>query len=274
MIFVWIMLNQLNASTILNIMLIKIDFRETDLHCSMTKLMSSYENIKLETENLPIGDIIICDDDGTEKIIIERKTLNDLAASIRDGRYVEQSFRLNNTALHNHNIFYLLEGDIHIYKSSKYGRPVTKEALLSAMTTITYTKGFSIYRSADLAESAIWILQTADKINRINEPNYYASDSTATASIDYLDVSKRVKKENITPENIGAIMLAQIPNVSTASAHAIMNSYASIDSLIVALKNDYNVIDGIAITTKTGKSRRISKTCIANVFKYLVGEIK
>ena len=256
-------------------MLVKIDFRETDLHCSMTKLMSSYENIKLETRNLPIGDIIVCDDDGTEKIIIERKTLNDLAASIRDGRYIEQSFRLNNTNLHNHNIFYLLEGDIHTYKSSKYGRPVTKEALLSAMTTTTYTKGFSIYRSADLAESALWILQSADKISRIKEPNYYAIDSSVvTTGEDYLDVSKRVKKDNITPENIGAIMLAQIPNVSTASAHAIMKSYTSIDSLIIALKQDRKAIDGIAITTKTHKSRRISKTCIANVFKYLVGEIK
>jgi ERCC4-type nuclease len=257
-------------------MIIKIDFRETDLHCSMKKIMTSYENIKIYTENLPIGDIIIYDDDGTEKIIIERKTLNDLAASIRDGRYSEQSFRLNNTSLHNHSIVYLLEGNIHTYKSSKYGRPVEKEALLSAMTSMTYTKGFSIYRSADLIESSLWILQTADKISRIKEQNYYSiKPDLDTCVADYSNVvSTRVKKDNITPENIGAIMLSQIPQVSIASANAIMKSYTSIDSLIVVLKHDRKALDDVTIASKNDKSRRISKTCIANVIKYLIGEIK
>ena len=42
-----------------------------------------------------LGDVIICDDDGSERMIIERKTLNDLAASIKDGRYEEQGYRLS-----------------------------------------------------------------------------------------------------------------------------------------------------------------------------------
>ena len=39
-------------------MFIKIDARETNLHIECLKLISSYQNIKLEVENLPIGDII------------------------------------------------------------------------------------------------------------------------------------------------------------------------------------------------------------------------
>ena len=85
-------------------MIVKVDFRETELLQVMMKVVSSYENIKIETSNLPLGDIIICDEQENEKIMIERKTLIDLAASIRDGRYNEQSFRLNNTNIHNHNI--------------------------------------------------------------------------------------------------------------------------------------------------------------------------
>lgn len=254
-------------------MIIKVDFRENDLHCSMMKLNHLYKNIKIYTENLPIGDIIIYDDDEIEKIIIERKTLDDLAASIRDGRYLEQSFRLNNTNIHNHNIFYLLEGNIHNYKSSKYGRPIEKESLISAMTTMTYTKGFSIYRSIDLAESALWILQTADKISRIKEPNYYAISNTNDEDYSKV-VSTRAKKDNITPENIGAIMLAQIPQVSNASANAIMKSYKSLDNLIVVLKTDRNSLNEITISTKNDKTRRISKVCISNIIKYLIGEIK
>ena len=50
-------------------------------------------------------------------MIIERKTLNDLASSIKDGRYKEQGYRLSNCSLHNHNIFYLIEDNLSSYNS-------------------------------------------------------------------------------------------------------------------------------------------------------------
>lgn len=110
-------------------MLIKIDYRESDLHseCIQIVSFSKYKTpIKIVSENLPIGDIIICHDDGSEVALIERKTLNDLAASIQDGRYKEQSFRLHNCSVHNHNIYYLIEGDLKYYKNPR----VDKQTLL------------------------------------------------------------------------------------------------------------------------------------------------
>ena len=59
-------------------MLIKLDYRETDLKiaCVQALLQGNYgDTITLKDENLPIGDIIIYDDDGTERTIIERKCL-------------------------------------------------------------------------------------------------------------------------------------------------------------------------------------------------------
>ena len=38
-----------------------------------------------------------------------------LNSSIKDGRYVEQSHRLTGYNMHNHNIIYLIEGDLSIY---------------------------------------------------------------------------------------------------------------------------------------------------------------
>ena len=92
-------------------MLIKLDFRENKLISLCNALLPDDDNnndnnkIKIVSENLPLGDIIICDNEGNEKIIVERKSLADLAASIRDGRYKEQSFRLNQCSLHNHHIY-------------------------------------------------------------------------------------------------------------------------------------------------------------------------
>ena len=130
-------------------MIIKLDIRESDLEVAFATacgLDKSYGNISIIKENLPIGDIIIYTDEGEEIAIIERKTLQDLAASIRDGRYNEQSYRLNNCKLHNHAIYYLIEGDINRFRPSRYGKnPVTKKALMSAMTSISFLKDFLSY---------------------------------------------------------------------------------------------------------------------------------
>ena len=50
-------------------MIIKIDYREKELYIQCIQLSVNLEDIKIETENLPIGDVIICDNDNNEKKI-------------------------------------------------------------------------------------------------------------------------------------------------------------------------------------------------------------
>ena len=101
-----------------NIILI-IDLREKGANNEIIKdeilnLINDKNNIKIEERNLSIGDFIwIYKDtkDNEEYIIdylIERKTLNDLASSIMDGRYTEQKYRMKNSSFKN--ISYLFEG--------------------------------------------------------------------------------------------------------------------------------------------------------------------
>ena len=90
-------------------MKIKVDIREKKLIPLLKALNKDYNyDIEIIVERLDLGDIIVTNDSNDELLIIERKSLNDLAASIRDGRYAEQSFRLTNESLHNHNIVYLI----------------------------------------------------------------------------------------------------------------------------------------------------------------------
>jgi len=54
-------------------MIIKIDSRERELInlCKYyLEISPLYKNIQIVTENLPIGDIIICDDKQEERIVI------------------------------------------------------------------------------------------------------------------------------------------------------------------------------------------------------------
>jgi len=286
-------------------MRIKIDYREKELYneCIKQQLINdTFHNnnntnnntnntnkITLISENLHLGDIIIYDDLENEKVIIERKTLNDLAASIRDGRYKEQGFRLQECSLHNHNIFYLIEGDIRYYKPFK-SHAIDKKALLSSMVSITYFKDFSLHRTLNVVETAEWILQFALKIGKEmplssfyerekliinNNQNNNQNEILNNKDNCYSKAMKRVKKENINKENIGEIMLSQIPGVSINAAIAIMKTFRTIDNLITELKNNNNVLNNIKIKDDTtGKERKINKTCISNINDYLIHNVE
>ena len=258
-------------------MLIKLDFRENKLISLCNALLPDDDNnndnnkIKIVSENLPLGDIIICDNEGNEKIIVERKSLADLAASIRDGRYKEQSFRLNQCSLHNHHIYYLIEGDLRYYRPFK-GLP-DKKALLSAMVSINYFKGFSLQRTINLEETAEWIIHLATKLEKESGtiPYYNGGAEIIDTNPNYANVvGKRIKKDNITSENIGEIMLSQIPNVSNASASAIMKKFDTIANLINALHNDEKCLNDVSLPNKNGQIKKLTKPCINNIYGFLV----
>ena len=258
-------------------MLIKLDCREMKLQELCKLHLADKPDLQMVSESLPLGDIIICDETGREKVIIERKSLADLAASIRDGRYTEQGFRLNQCELPNHQIYYVIEGDLRYYKPYK-GLP-DKKALLSAMVSIGYFKGFSLYRTNNLEETAEWVVHFAYKLAKegSTEVPYYsnhaanANPNANDSSLSYSQViGKRIKKDNITPENIGEIMLSQIPSVSSASAIAIMQKFSNFASLLTALQNDPKCLNTITIENKNGQAKKLTKPCINNIFNFLV----
>lgn len=271
-------------------MIIKIDTREQDLFSKCESTISAvpkFADIKLVSQTLPLGDIII--NDGTNDcIIIERKTLSDLAASIKDGRYEEQSYRLNGLQHHNHNIIYLIEGDM--YRFNTFKERIDKQTLYSAMFSINYFKGFSVMRSNNLEETAMIACNMAYKLvgglkagkigfysNNIqsksddkssDDQNINADDKEPTEK-DYCSVIKKVKKDNITADNIGEIMLCQIPGVSSASALAILAQFKTLPNLIKSIQDDENCLNTVCTTDSNGKSRKISKTAIATIIKFL-----
>ena len=215
---------------------------------SNTKTTTTHE---IKSERLPLGDIIIHDPSQQKDIVLfERKSLNDLAASIQDGRYKEQSFRLTqSTDFHNHNIIYIIEGDIARY-NAKHTR-ISKSALQSAMVSLLYYKGFSVIRTMNVGETAEFILHFADKVvkERALGPAVPAYSNTLPCDDDssaerYSEVaSKKEKRDYITRENIGEIMLAQVPGVSPKIATGIMKKYnGSVYEFLADLRrkiNDY-----------------------------------
>ena len=161
-------------------MLIKIDAREHELIKKCELLLVAvpvFKDLKIVVQQLPLGDIIISDNQN-DNIIVERKTLSDLAASIKDGRYEEQSYRLNGLSLHNHNIVYLIEGDLSKFNSFK--ERIDKQTIYSAMFSINYYKGFSLARTNTIDETAFMICNMAYKIGKETSKKPYYQNKIVT----------------------------------------------------------------------------------------------
>lgn len=240
---------------------LKIDSREGKV---LELFKGTTKNIT--QEQLLIGDFTIYKNNELV-VLIERKTLSDLVSSLIDGRYNEQSLRLNNHELNNHNIIYLIEGNISNF-NSKIKR-FDKHTIYSIMTTLSLYKGFSVINTFSLQESFNFINKLYEKIEKSSDKMFYLS-STNAANEDYCSVIKQEKSANITPENIDEIMLMQIPNVSSNISKIIMEKYNTIENLINELKNNETILDNIKCLTKTNKERKINKTTIENIKKYLI----
>ena len=89
---------------------------------------------------------------------------------------------------------------------------------------------------------------------------------------NYCNVVKKVKKENVTPDNIGEIMLCQVPGISSVTAIAIMKQFPSFFHLLESCKNDPKCLENLKYTSN-GKIRKISKTSIASIFKYFIDDV-
>ena len=275
-------------------MKIIVDEREHALYDRLDARLSSLKNPSfaiLEKRVLPLGDILIETDEGKMVMLIERKTYTDLLASIKDGRYEEQSYRLiHSSGYPLHSVVYLLEGLF-----SQLRTPLERKIVYSAMTSLHFFKGFSLYKTATIDETAEWLIYTADKIEREfgkgHIPYYLTPNFAGTLRLreesnldntlnttpttepltesNYCSVVKKVKKENVTPENIGEIILCQIPGISSVTAIAIMNQFTSFNDLMKQLLTNPACIDNLTVSTN-GKVRKISKTSIENIKQYLL----
>lgn len=294
-------------------MKIIVDEREITLYDKMNSITTENKTSNnLGKMVLTLGDIAILTDDDISVCIIERKSLTDLLASIKDGRYEEQSHRLLHASqMHPHNIIYIIEGLITQLRSA-----AEKKLVYSAITSLNLFKGFSVLRTNSVQETAELILAMTDKIARnyakniplamniqLNKniplagsidiplagPNNSSLSNLESTIVNsehvnevissqnntnYVNFVKKVKKDNITPENIGEIILSQIPGISSITAIAIMKTYGTFPKLMDAIRLQPDCLNTLtcetASKTEKIKSRKISKACIENIKKFLL----
>jgi len=186
--------------------MIWVDYREKEL---IALLGTMVEEKCLQITNLPLGDIVLSNHSSSPEMaiespsssqspsavavapvltnesiwtIFERKTISDMAASIRDGRYEEQAFRLRDSPIHNHNVVYLVEGNPSklLARSNRFSKNhISTDTMYSAFCSILFLKGFSLYHAMDLHDSASFIVQCHRKLTKeLSNPSKRTSKST------------------------------------------------------------------------------------------------
>lgn len=264
--------------------MIWIDYREALILSTLQEHLSEKDfSCLVKICNLPIGDIVFTRDSNASNeptpslhdiiFIIERKTVSDLVSSIRDGRYEEQSFRLNDLPLHNHHILYLIEGDIEKQLPTQpYSKhKITKDTILASFTSLLLFKGFSLYHSQSVSHSVEYILAMHKKIlkNLLSHKQFFYFHPQTDQKDEYHSILKK-KQVYADESSVHIGMLCQIPSISSTIASALMSDYKTVPNLISKLMEQENLLDTWTYTSKSEKKRKLTKPMIQNLTSFLI----
>jgi ERCC4-type nuclease len=238
---------------------ITIDNRERGLK-ALFEQQSNEVYSCIEYKNLDLGDIILSFtwNDNTIQYVFERKTIDDLQASIKDGRYHDQKKRLISTYT-SHNVFYIIEGGC-TYSDT------TDASIKSALVNTILRDGIGIFRTNSMKDTYDLICSIVQRLH--DTPEKYATKGGSSATALQPSAIAHYKKES-TYIN----MLCQIPGVSLKTAKAIESVFPTWgDIMKLASETEAEKLKKLkAITTSDtkGNSRKISSATITHIINTL-----
>jgi ERCC4-type nuclease len=213
-----------------NKILITIDMRETSLYNDIIdRDLDNYKDkIQIISENLLLGDIHITYKNITH--IFERKTLQDLQASILDGRYKEQKARMLSNVSQKY-ITYIIEGD-NILSSTSYNK--YKSMIQSAYLHTMFRDNIRILYTKNTMETTTLILLITTKILDKSEKFLHDEYTADKCYTDFIKLKKK-KIDNIDAKSCFVMQLSQIPMISNVIAKNIYSKYLSMGNLVKLL---------------------------------------
>ena len=253
-----------------------IDYRER-------KLVNHFKDKpNVEIKNLDLGDIIF-NYNNELVLLIERKTVSDLGASILDGRNREQKVRLMNCGIDTSKILYLIEGSLNKIYSKRF----SSKTLIGSIVNTMIRDNLKVYKTLDLAETILFIERIYDKLTK--NPEKLIKSRSQTKQIEqenpkpdqvcYAYSIKKKKKANMTPNTCSIIQLSQIPNVSTSIAKVILEKYGSVFNLCCEYSNHQDdisyceeLVKELTYSIANSKTRRVGPKASVNLFHYLFNQ--
>lgn len=186
----------------------------------------------IQTSALDIGDVHITINQEalpTKTLIIERKTLADLAASIKDGRYKEQKMRLQQAcqdANGNMKLLYIIENRVPYHDTGDMCH-ISAKALASFMFNTLFRDQIPVITTQSTLETVDvlrGLLRRLTSPKELEKLGWFAS-SDAPSDVKqsaYTEAHiKTRKKDNIDPMLSFQMQLSAIPGISASKAASI-----------------------------------------------------
>lgn len=204
-----------------------------------------------ECMNLDLGDYQFVVN-GECILVIERKSIADLEASIMDGRFHEQKARLLG-CYPSQNILYIIEGDT---------RDARKVNIRSALIGLCVRDRITFMSSGDV-QTTVDIL--CDIYKKIGTGSLSQEPSTHCDAL--LASVKMRKKENITPESFFKACLSCVPGISLTTAGRLYDHFGNLHAMLSTLElRGSRYAEELDVGT-TRKKRRLGKLGAA-LFEY------
>jgi len=177
-----------------------------------------------EIKQLPVGDIWI------GNLIIERKSIRDLEASILDGRYREQRGRILAYCQENQTQpLYVLEGGL----SSHTGR-LTTAVLMKFINRLVFHYQLPVVQTGSLAET-VELLRAIEEQQQ-EKPESLQRKTELIKVADGFHVQKKANAQD--PRQFSIACLTQTPGVSVKMAEALVEAFGSLKGVMDAQVKD------------------------------------
>ncbi len=242
-----------------------LDYRETGLRDLLPGA---------ESRPLPVGDVLVCCE-GLPRLLLERKTAADLAASIVDGRWKEQTARLRDAGLTTGTearppgadsggaamvVGVVVEG-LALEESGPWrfrgAGSVSGAAISNVLLSASVRKGLVVLFSRDAEDTASVVLRACRAISRPAKTSSRRYIESRAQDLRLPGLSRTSRGGSCDAAAAGAAMLTVVPGVSPAIAEAVMSGHKSISGLIESLSRlDGDARAGRLADVRHGASQR------------------
>ena len=205
-----------------------IDTRERNV----LRHQKEFEDISYEVRQITTADYVVtCDD----KIIaaIERKSLEDYAASIKDGRSDNKKKLLELRKKTNCALIYIIEGDAYPRPNDCYGN-IPYRFIESSIFHLTVRDKITIMKTADTLGTAALLsrfVRSMDTLTTKTSPDEYESvDGGATSDAAPIEIMKELtRKHTKSDHEIARELWSCFPGISVETADEYSKTWSIAD---------------------------------------------
>lgn len=242
-----------------------IDHRESKIKQFFQE--NELSNVVIEYENLEFGDFIFVIEfsvDNTSKLVFERKSINDLASSIKDNRWRNQKQNLL-VNFDRSQLYYIIEDHIEYAESNIVYSGISHNTIISSIINTMIRDDIKCFFTENLLDTINLLKTIATKLVKDGSKLINNHDKTT------IHVAKKIVHNS--KDKFFHNCLLCIPGLSEKIAQPLLREYNSLENFYNRLNcKDYQERFGelsqLRTETEPGKHRKISRTVLTNILDY------